>query len=206
MRNRFFLALPALLALVACGSSSNAPIDASADGAAPSDTAAAVDVHGNDGQDGADAVVVDAAEDQRDGGADGNTDAYAQADCAAIELLPPIVSVVDAVTGAPICDPMFNVDWPDGGTGGPRDGAPFACGQSMDDHCPGPLDDGGARPCAFALGIFYASNVNVEVSKPGYATASVQVSSGRGGCVSPVPASHVVVQLHPVADAAADGG
>jgi hypothetical protein len=203
MRNGLVLALPTLLAVAACGSSSsNGPSDGSthAEGSVP------VDGHGNGGQSGMGAAGSDAAGDQRDDGVGGNTHAQAQADCGAIELFPPIVEVIDAVTGAPICDPAFTVDWPDGGPSGPKDGAPFACGQSRDDNCPGPPDGGGTAPCTFALAIFNAMNVNVEVSKPDYATTIVQVSGGVGGCVPYVPASHVRVELHPVPDASADGG
>jgi hypothetical protein len=155
---------------------------------------AACSSSGNDASDGAAHLE----------GSTGNDDAKAQFDCGAIELLPPIVTVVDAVTGAPICDPTFVVDWPDGGsTSG--NGMPLACSQSMFAGCPGPPDGGGAAPCAFALAIFDAHNVSVEVSHAGYENAVVQVSSGQGGCVPTVPASHLTVELHPRADASAGG-
>src|SRR5438105_3879785 len=55
-------------------------------------------------------VGSDAASDHRADDVDANTDAKPQADCGAVALLPPIVEVVDAVTGTPICDPVFMVD------------------------------------------------------------------------------------------------
>jgi hypothetical protein len=150
-------------------------------------------------------VGSDAASDHRADDVDANTDAKPQADCGAILLLPPIVEVVDAVTGTPICDPVFKVDWPDGGaTSG--NGMAVACSQSKSDGCPGAPDGGGTAPCAFSLAIFDGNNVTVEVSHPGYENAIVQVSSGRGGCVPYVAASHAVVELHPKADASTNGG
>jgi hypothetical protein len=192
--------LAALLALAlgACGSSSNKPLD----GAPPAD-GSGHDAQGGTGGKNADATGV-AGSQGNDGNA-GNTDAHQQADCGAITLYPPVITVQDAVTGAPICDPTFTVDWPDGGAGS-KDGMPYACGQSMDLGCPGP-PDGGTAPCAFALVALSAPGTkNVEVTKPGYDTVVVPVMNGQGGCVPYVPASHPIVKLHPLADASTDGG
>ena len=186
MRRHLALALPALLAVAACGSRSNG----SADGAAHPEGSTPTDGQGADGSGGA-------------AGSDGTSDARSQADCAAIDLLPPIVEVIDAVTGTPICDPVFVVDRPDGGsTAG--DGTAIPCSQSAQEGCPA-LADGAAAPCAFSIGIFYANDVSVEVSHSGYETATVHVSSGEGGCVAHVAASQVTVELHAVTDGPIDG-
>jgi hypothetical protein len=198
---RLVAALAFLLpvALTACSSSGNTPIDAGGKGGAGGADGGA----GRDGSAGA-----EDASGGKDGTA-GNTDATTQADCAAVHGLPPIVAIVDATTGTPICDPTFTVEWPDGSAVGSKDGMPYGCGQTKDFDCPGPSADGGSAPCAFALlalSYVYGMNLEVEVSKPGYETTTVPVTSGLGGCAY-VPASHPIVKLHPLADAAAaDGG
>jgi len=205
-RIHFALVLSTMVALAACGKLKNN----SADGSTPSGAAGSGDVGGtaNDGAAGTPASD-GAADKPTDDGAGGNTDAPPQqADCAAVHGLPPIVTIVDATTGAPICDPTFKIEWPDGSAVGSTDGMPYGCGQTKDFDCPGPRD-GGVAPCAFALlalsDNFYGMSIEVEVSKAGYQTAVVPVTSGLGGCLY-VPASHPVVKLHALADGSSDGG
>jgi hypothetical protein len=139
---------------------------------------------------------------------DGNADAHA--DCGAIEILPPVVTVAYADTTSPVCDPTFTVvDWPDGGSMAPLDGMPYACGVTTDFGCPGAPADGGASPCAYALvGLarIQTSTYGLQVSQAGYAPAVLSVMSGVGGCVPAVDASHTTVTLHPLSDASTDGG
>src|SRR3954463_9768772 len=134
----------------------------------------------------------------------------AHADCGAIVISPPIVTVAYADAPSPVCNPTFTViDWPDGGPMTPVDGMPYACGITTDFGCPGAPADGGASPCAYALlglGRSQASTYGLQVSQPGYAPAVVSIMSGVGGCVSEVPASHTTVTLHALADGSTDGG
>src|SRR5204863_8093182 len=133
----------------------------------------------------------------------------AHADCGAIGLLPPIVTVIYADTASPVCNPTFTIlDWPDGGPMAPLDGMPYACGVTTAFACQGAPADGGTSPCAYALvGLArsQASTYGLQVSQAGYAPAIVSVMSGVGGCVTEVPASHTTVTLLPLADGSTDG-
>ena len=145
------------------------------------------------------------------GGGDAGEDAPAAADCGALLLLHPIITV-ESVTGAPIaCDATFApLDLPDGGSSGASLGATL-CGPSITfAGCPAPPADGGIAPCTYvllALGGAPSSPIRVEVAEPGFESAVVSgVESGAGGCAPPVPASNDTVKLVPLAvDAGADG-
>jgi hypothetical protein len=129
-------------------------------------------------------------------------------DCAVIGTLPPIVTVVNAANGAPICDATFAVvGWPDGGPTPPDGGGAYACGATQDFGCPGSSSDGATATCPYALLLESGlpTAYTVEVSSPGFASATAQVTTGVGGCVPTVPASQTTVMLSPTAkDAAAD--
>jgi hypothetical protein len=200
------VALFLALTLGACSSSGNGPKGGTPDASSPADghgdgqgeaggsggAGGSVGGSGGAGHQGTDAGA----------GIGGNEGIDAKADCASAAFLPPILTVVDAITGAPICDPTFAFDLPDGGVG-PNE-TPFSCGQSKEMDCPAAGSDGGLVACAFAL--FTTYDVTVEVSKVGYETASVAVMPGQTGCVAYRQSTHATVKLHPLADASTDGG
>ena len=115
--------------------------------------------------------------------------------CLSIVFPGPVLSVFDAQTGTPICDPTFAllVQTDAGSTF--DDVSASACTPSSYD-CAVPYD-GGATPCKFHLLLGYAMDATVYVSAPGYEQTAVPgVSVGRSGCVPPFfPASHLNVNL-----------
>lgn len=141
-----------------------------------------------------------------DDGAAGTTDAPAQADCGAIEVVAPIIAVVDQ-TGEPICDPTFKiVASPDAGPIPPADGAPYACDGSAKFACVGESADAGAT-CKFALSGLNGDvrTFGVKVAAAGYAPVTISVNGGVGGCVPFVPASYGKVVLYPLDAGTLDG-
>jgi hypothetical protein len=127
-----------------------------------------------------------------------------EASCGAITIVPPIVTVTNAATGAPICDPVITIA-PDGGAQDGGAGVGVSCGGTQHyGGCPATPPDGGDLACIYAL-LAVQGTSTIEVSAPGYASKIVpNVSSGEGGCVTAVPASQVTVSLVPLADAGAD--
>jgi hypothetical protein len=131
-------------------------------------------------------------------------------DCGVIEPLPPIVTVVSATTGAPICDATFAVvGWPDGGPTPPDGGGASACGTTQNLGCPdaGAPSDGATAECRYALlGLRTTppSAYTIEISSAGFASATAHVNSGVGLCQD-IPASQITVMLSPVANDATAG-
>jgi hypothetical protein len=133
-----------------------------------------------------------------------------------VVYLPPIVSVVSATTGSPICEPTFAVvEWPDAGPVPPDGGDPILCDGSPV-GCPSAPHDGGVGPCQYALqgliagGSFGPTDVatfTIAVSKPGFESVIVpDVSTGVIVCPAPnKPASQLTVQLSPLDGDTADG-
>ena len=128
--------------------------------------------------------------------------------CFSIEFPGPVLSVFDAQTGTPICDPVFTIPVQTDAGLIFYDASARAC-TSPYDRCPTP-GDGGTAFCPFYLGgLGYSMDTTVDVWAPGYEHTSVPgVSVGRAGCVPPFfPSSHLNVNLVPLppnADAAAD--
>lgn len=125
-----------------------------------------------------------------------------QDDCGAIASFPPILTVVDVMTGAPICDPSFSVVHC---TYDPGPISSFPCGVG---DCSSSSPDGAPPPCQFLLKLapsVGANSCTLSVTAPGYATTTVDgVVSGIGGCVpTMIPGSNITVTLTP---APADGG
>jgi hypothetical protein len=123
--------------------------------------------------------------------------------------LGPVLTVFDAQTGTPICDPSFAVLVQADAGSVFDDVAASACTPGSYD-CPMTYD-GGATPCPFYLrgGLGYSTEATVDVRAPGYEHGEVSgVSVRRSGCVPPFfPASHLNVNLIPLprdAGAAAD--
>jgi hypothetical protein len=145
-----------------------------------------------------------------DAGTDPETDAAPDADtessspdgghynCGAIEVLPPNVTVLNATTGAPICDATFTVvGWDAGAV--PDTGAALCDGTFA--GCPAAPSDGGTAPCSFALlgldGADQHATFDVQVSETGFAPTVVPVKLGFGGCAPYTAASQVTVSLTP---------
>jgi hypothetical protein len=122
-----------------------------------------------------------------------------QLDCGAIVELPPVVTVVHALLKTPICDPTFTlVEWPDAGAMPANNGNPYECSAT---GCPGVSPDAGSVSCAFAfpgLADGTVKTYKLAVSKTGFDTTTITVSSGVDGCVPAVPASNTTVNLFPV--------
>jgi hypothetical protein len=143
------------------------------------------------------------------GGAGGPTDAHA--DCAAIGLFPPIVTVAADDDGSPICDATFTVlTGPDGGASTKSADASL-CGSNF--ACQDEPQDAGPSACRFQLlGLvaFPVESYGVQVSRAGFEPVKITVTTGAGGCVPYIPASRTTVRLHRSADAggddASDGG
>ena len=119
-------------------------------------------------------------------------------DCAAIGPLPPIVTVLHALLKTPICDPTFTlVEWPDAGPMPANNGDPYECSAI---GCPGLSSDAGGASCVFAfrgLADGTVKTYKLAVSKTGFDTTTISVSSGVEGCVAEVvPASNTTVNLH----------
>jgi hypothetical protein len=129
-------------------------------------------------------------------------------DCGAIEFIPPVLTVVNAATGSPICDPTFAIDSSDAGA---SDVAAVDCsGGTPYGGCPAPPSDGGVAPCQYALlglsGQFGlgTSSFTIDVSKSGFQSVTVpDVVTGVGGCVAFQAASQVTVKLTPLVDSGA---
>lgn len=142
----------------------------------------------------------------------GPSDTQAGADCGAIAIYAPLVTVVNAVDGSSICDPTFHVaSWPAGVSPGADDGGPVACHGSVSyAGCPANPADGAPSPCEYLLLGLGSRNATakytIEVSKAGFATATVtDVHGGVGGCVTPVEPSQLTVRLTPTkGDAGSD--
>jgi hypothetical protein len=122
-------------------------------------------------------------------------------ECQAIMPEPPIFTVFDVSTGAPICDPTFTVlDVSAGGIiPGAMEGA-YPCDGMGLYGCP--ASDGGTAPCQFALEAIgdmpLTSHYTIEVSAPGYSAATAyEVTSGQLGCGINLPASHITLDLTP---------
>ena len=129
--------------------------------------------------------------------------------CDSITFPGPVLSVFDAQTGAPICDPTFAILVQKDAGSSFVDASASACTPGSYD-CP-ITHDGGATVCPFYLGasLGYSTDATVDVRAPGYEDAEVTgVSVGRSGCVPPFyPASQLSVNLTPLpldAGAAAD--
>jgi hypothetical protein len=129
--------------------------------------------------------------------------------CSSISFPGPVLTVFDAQTGTPICDPSFAVLVQADAGSVFDDVAASACTPGSYD-CPMTYD-GGATPCPFYLrgGLGYSTEATVDVRAPGYEHGEVSgVSVRRSGCVPPFfPASHLNVNLIPLprdAGAAAD--
>ena len=133
------------------------------------------------------------------------------ASCGVVVSVPPVLSVVDATTGAAICDPTFTVVSapasaslpPDGG----NVGVPCTAGVAVYGVC---APDDAADACPFALPalaeVGTTLDFSVEVAKTGFEPAVVSVHAGVAFCGGgTTPASNVVVRLVP-SDAGADGG
>jgi hypothetical protein len=130
------------------------------------------------------------------------------ADCAAIVPLWPVLTVVNAATGAPLCDPTVALLLP--GDGGLEPLTYSDCPTTQAPGCPSPAADGAPPPCAFALSMFGEGSLGkgtIAVSAPGFETASVpNVANGNEGCPPEFAASSVTVQLSPLlVDGGADG-
>ncbi|HVZ87109.1 MAG TPA: hypothetical protein VHG72_09070, partial [Polyangia bacterium] len=132
---------------------------------------------------------------------------------------PPVLTVVDANTGLAICDPTVTMQSAslDGVDGGmfidamrtPCGPAISTCPQADPEDNPAPTD-AAASPCVYALEALNGdpSPTTIEVSKPGYVSASFfDISGGVIMCGAVASsATRSVVTLVPVAaDAAADG-
>jgi len=133
------------------------------------------------------------------------------ASCGVVVGIPPVLSVVDATTGAAICDPTFTVVSapasvslpPDGG----NVGVPCTTGVAVYGEC---SPDDARDACPFALPSLVelgtALDFSVEVAKAGFEPAVVSVHIGVEFCGGgTTPASNVVVRLAP-SDAGADAG
>lgn len=108
------------------------------------------------------------------------------------ECTAPTIVVVDAVTGAVICDPTFTVTVGDAG---------MIC-YPTGDPTPQPTQDGSAS-CTFALQSLtdVAVPIDVRVAAPGYQQARASLSSG--GCIIRTLAT---VALNPIGDASVGVG
>jgi hypothetical protein len=119
-------------------------------------------------------------------------------DCGAILMEPPSITVTDAQTGAPICDPVFSiVDGAGVGVQPPVDPVVSGC------HAPGVVVE--CTLCAYVLGGLTGTGTKyVRVSKPGYQSQVVPVMGGIGGCVPYRPPTHLAVNLVPLVDDGSD--
>jgi hypothetical protein len=100
-------------------------------------------------------------------------------DCGAILDLPPILTIVDGSTGAPVCDPTFVVEL-DASTA--VQATSYRCLAADRIGCPViSTTDGQPPPCVFLLyGLFETGqSYTVAVSAPGYLTS--QVAGVAGG-------------------------
>jgi hypothetical protein len=131
--------------------------------------------------------------------------------CGVVVGIPPVLSVVDATTGAAICDPTFTLVSapasaslpPDGG----NVGVPCTPEAAVYGGC---SPDDAADACPFALPwlaeVGTVLDFGVEVAKTGFEPVVVSVHAGVEFCGGgTTPASNVVVRLAP-SDAGADGG
>ncbi len=133
------------------------------------------------------------------------------ATCGVVVGIPPVLSVVDATTGAAICDPTFTLVSAPASASLPPDGGnvgvpctPEAAGYG------GCSPDDAADACPFALPwlaeVGTVLDFGVEVAKTGFAPVVVSVHAGVEFCGGgTTPASNLVVRLAP-SDAGADGG
>jgi hypothetical protein len=132
--------------------------------------------------------------------------------CNYYAILPPILRVVSAVTGAPICDPVFIVVAPIDAAAPGNVGV--SCAAAEGECVPTMVYDASDPDCTYALGVggFGDSfaNYTITVTAPGFATADVDhVSTGVLACGPGIPVyqapSHLTVALTPLpAEAGAD--
>ena len=132
------------------------------------------------------------------GGASSGLGGGGPIDCGTIEDLPAVFTIVDGVSGDPICDPTFAVER-DASTA--VQATAYQCLGATPFGCPAvPTTDGQPQPCVF---IVYGSFVTgqsytVAVSAPGYLTSQVAgVTGGQAAtCGFPYePPSQLTVAL-----------
>lgn len=119
--------------------------------------------------------------------------------CNAISLYPPVVTVVDATSGAPICDATFVAVSSSGSLGA------VACDGATTTPCAPAVAivPGDSAVCRFELEAFTTGSGEVLAGAPGYlASTPFAVYGGEGGCVPYVAAAQVIVALTPEGDAA----
>lgn len=119
--------------------------------------------------------------------------------CVVIAGLPPIFGVIDDQTGAPICDPIFDiVGVSPNGIIPDASGNPASCDGMGSFGCPHPP----ATPCQFALEAIGdmppTSNYTVRVSAPGYwPSLAYDIVAGQQGCSGNSPATQITINLFP---------
>jgi hypothetical protein len=184
--------------LVACSSDdSNPPIthpgDAGPDGHTPERDAGP---DSNPGDAAPDHSTNDAETDAESDAGDGGQ----QADCGALVILPPLITVENAAGGSITCDAKFAELTADGGVAPDNLGAASCNTAQPPSDCP-PYD-GGTSECTYVLlSMANPTPVSVQVTQSGFAPGKADgVHSGAGGCGNKPP-SDVVVKL-----TATDGG
>ena len=205
MKTRFFLApllvaLPATLlaaqGLIACSSddSSTAPPDKDA---GQPDVAQPDSGHDSGNDSGKDAETPDGNAPDGEVG-DAGPDAKGP-DCGAVENLPPVINVVNALDQSPICDPTFALADGDGGTdagdAGDTTGAE-KCGDAGPQGCPAPAADASAT-CTFVLTAIEGPTPthSVTVSAPGFVSTTLTGVHGGYGACEDVPPTVATVKL-----------
>jgi len=114
--------------------------------------------------------------------------------CSSFSIVPPIITVTDARTGAAICDAnVVVVEPPDASFGIPPDSSYWQlnAGTTLPDGDT-VLADGGSTACTYAGGPFADMSMSeapltLVVSKPGYRTATATAVTKGYGCDDPNP-------------------
>jgi hypothetical protein len=122
-----------------------------------------------------------------------------------VDELPPILTIVDATTGAPICDATFNAVLVGDAAGVTTDPNPHRCDGTTSFGCPAFSTTDSSQPCAYALvGLGYVDarigSYSVVARAPGYIPGLVVgITGGRtASCGFPQEApTQVTVKLNP---------
>jgi len=140
----------------------------------------------------------------------GDATVDAQYHCGAIEVLPPLVRVVDVETGAPICDVTFSLAATGDAGSAPTTGdASIGVACSTEDiACVVSSVSVAAAPCEYGLRLEDFSVSTIWVRAPGYMSNRVAgVSNGRGGGCFPYQAPSIItVALQPLSGDSGGGG
>jgi hypothetical protein len=142
------------------------------------------------------------------GGGSGGTAGAVSApmDCGVTGELPPILTIVDASNGNPICDATFNAVLVGDASGVDTDPNAHQCDGTTSFGCPAFSTIDSSQPCEFALaGLTYVNvgvnSYSVAIRAPGYVPGLVVgVSGGRAAScgLPPEAPTQVTVKLNPI--------